>query len=60
MLRQYYLFCDSYSANRRSAANIKKIRENFVLALQIRPASPIGAASIPPVRLLAPNATQRQ
>jgi hypothetical protein len=31
------------------AANIKKIRKNFVWALQIRPA-----------RLLAPNATQRQ
>jgi hypothetical protein len=27
--------------------NIKKIRENFVLALQIHPASPIVAASVP-------------
>jgi hypothetical protein len=47
MLRQYYWLCDSYSANRRSAANIKKIRENFLLALQIRPASPICAANVP-------------
>ncbi len=43
MLRQSYCHCDSYSANRRSIANIKKIRENFVLALRIRPASPISA-----------------
>ncbi len=43
MLRQYYWRCDSYSANKRSAANIKKIRENFVLALRICPASPISA-----------------
>ncbi len=41
MLRQYYLSCDSYSANRRSTANKKKIRENFVLALRICTASPI-------------------
>jgi hypothetical protein len=60
MLRQYYWRCDSYSANRRSAANIKKICENFILALRIRLASPIGAASVPPLRLFAPNATQRQ
>jgi hypothetical protein len=26
---------------------LKKIRENFLLALWIRPASPIGAASVP-------------
>ncbi len=57
MLLLYYLSCDSYSAYRRSLANIKKICENFVLALQIRPASPIGAASAPPLCLLAPNAT---
>jgi hypothetical protein len=43
ILRQYYWRCDSYSANRQSAANIKKIRENFLSALQIRPASPISA-----------------
>ncbi len=43
MLRQYYLSCDSYSGNRWSAANYKKICENFLLALQIRPASPISA-----------------
>jgi hypothetical protein len=60
MLRQYYLSCDSYSANRRSTANIKKVCENFILALRIRPASPIGAASATPLRLLALNATQRQ
>jgi hypothetical protein len=60
MLRQYYLSCNSFSVNRRSAANVKKIRENFVLALQIRPASPICASSVPPLRLLAPNATQRE
>jgi hypothetical protein len=41
MLRQYYLSCDLYSANRRSAANKKS--ENFVLALQLRSASPISA-----------------
>jgi hypothetical protein len=29
MLRQYYWLYDLYSANRRSAAKIKKIRENF-------------------------------
>jgi hypothetical protein len=60
MLRQYFWRYDSYSANRRSAANIKKIRENFILALRIRPASPIGAASVSPLRLLAPYAMQRQ
>jgi hypothetical protein len=60
MLRQYYWWCDSYSANRRSAANIKKSAKNFVLALQICSASPIDAASVPPLRLLAPKATQRQ
>jgi hypothetical protein len=38
----------------------KKIRENFILALQIRPASPIGAAMVSPLRLLAPYGTQRQ
>jgi hypothetical protein len=49
LLRQYYLSCDSYSANRRSAANKKKSlktlywRCKFVLLC-----------------LLVPDATQRQ
>ncbi len=60
MLRQYYLSCDLYSANRRSAADIKKIPENFVLAVWICPASPIGRASVSPLCLLMPNAKQRQ
>jgi hypothetical protein len=30
MLRQYYWRCDSYSANRRSTANIKKSAKNFM------------------------------
>jgi hypothetical protein len=46
MLRQYYWSCDSFSANRRSAAN-KKIRKNFLLALRICPALPKGAANVP-------------
>jgi hypothetical protein len=58
MLRQYYWRYDSYSANKRS--ELQKIHENFVLALRIRRASPIGAASVSPLRLLAPYATQRQ
>jgi hypothetical protein len=45
MLRQYYWFCDSYSANRRS--EFKKIRGNSLLVLQIRPALPKGAANVP-------------
>jgi hypothetical protein len=47
MLRQYYWLRNSYSANRRSAVNIKKIRENFLLALRIHPASPICVANVP-------------
>jgi hypothetical protein len=46
MLCQYYWPCDSYSANRRSE-RIKKIRENFFFVLQICPALPVGAASVP-------------
>jgi hypothetical protein len=32
----------------------------FLLALRIRPALPIDAESVSPLRLLAPNVTQRQ
>jgi hypothetical protein len=60
-LRQHYWRCDSYSAYRRSAANVKKIREFSVL---------IGAANAPrfayrcgedaPLRLLAQGAALRE
>jgi hypothetical protein len=46
MLHQYYWSCHSYSANRQSTAN-KKMRENFLLVLQICPALPMGMANIP-------------
>jgi hypothetical protein len=60
MLRQYYWRCDSNSTNRQSAANIKKIQENFILALRICPTSPIGAANVSSLCLLALYAKQRQ
>jgi hypothetical protein len=47
MLCQYYWRCDLFSANRRGAANKKKIRENFLLALRICSASPISAKKAP-------------
>jgi hypothetical protein len=59
MLRQYYWRCDPFSANRRSAAH-EKIRENFLLALRIRRASPTGAAKAPRFAFKAQGATERQ
>ncbi len=53
MLRQYYWRCDSSSANRRSAANIKNLRKSYywrcefaalrLLAQRRRRASPLSA-----------------
>jgi hypothetical protein len=57
MLRQYYWRWDSYSANRRSAANIKKSAKTSYWLYEFAPASPIGVASFSPLCLLAPNAT---
>jgi hypothetical protein len=45
MLRQYYWHCDSYTANRRSAANMKNPPKILLLALRKRPASPKGEAN---------------
>jgi hypothetical protein len=44
MLRQYYWRCDLCTANKQ---RINKIRENNLLALRMRIASPIGADSVP-------------
>ncbi len=44
---QYYWCCYSYSVNRRSVANFKKIRENSLLVLQMCIASPTGTAIMP-------------
>jgi hypothetical protein len=46
-LRQYYLYCDSCAANRRSAVNKQKSAKNNLLALRMCLASPYRAAKAP-------------
>jgi hypothetical protein len=56
MLRQYYRLCDSYSANRRSAANKKNPRK-LVIGAANSPRFAYMRGKCSALRLKAPNAS---